>query len=151
MQGNCVGVDKPLYIPPSSHAPLLPILPYQCLILVDGDLGRVWGVELWLDGLYFRLTTPREIAGEKDGFNFNNYLINLQGDTTELWMTNVTLQGNGDGVQDCDDCALSLHKGVAVYAEGAATAASDGHFYWVSGAILLVFLCRRREGQSYLQ
>ena len=38
-------------------------------------------------------------------------------DVSKLWMTDVTLQGDGDGVRDCDACGLS--SWARVYAEGA--------------------------------
>ena len=46
-------------------------------------------------------------------------LFGIQGPSTEVWMTEVTLQGNGDGERDCDDCSLRVFTEAAVYAEGA--------------------------------
>ena len=85
-----------MFTPPSGHTPLRGLLPGQCLLLVDHLL--MWMDDrMWLDNLYVRLASPRynEFGGFVTG-----------GNASELWMTGVTLQGNGDGVQDCDDCAL---------------------------------------------
>ena len=84
--------------------------PRQCLLLADTDLLYVGGTKLWLDGLYVRLTTPRDDVF----FRF----IEVGETIGELWMTNVTLQGNGDGALDCYTCGLDLWSS-AVYAEGA--------------------------------
>ena len=45
--------------PPTGHAPLRDLLPGQCLLLADDRLTSVGG-QLWLDGLYVRLTFPRD-------------------------------------------------------------------------------------------
>ena len=58
-----------------------------------------------MDGLYVRL---REGA-------FLGFLSTGLG--SELWMTGVTLQGNGDGECDCSSCGVYAEG--HVYAEGA--------------------------------
>lgn len=113
MQGNCTGVAPPYPNLDLSHAPLRPLLPRQCLLLADDRLMEVDSSKLWLDGLYVRLTTPRDTSGVFDGF------ILVSGSGAEVWMTGVTLQGNGDKVRDCDDCGLRGSIDAAVYAEGA--------------------------------
>ena len=64
--------------------------------------------QLWLDNLYVRLTSPRDV-------NFLHFLAAYE--DAELWMTGVTLQGNGDGERDCDHCGIQ--SAGSVYAEGA--------------------------------
>jgi hypothetical protein len=55
MQGNCAGAfpsDTSLGL---SGAPLLPLLPYQCLLIADVQLlSTTENSQLWLDGLYVR-------------------------------------------------------------------------------------------------
>ena len=70
------------------------------------------GSALWLDGLYIRLTTPR--AGEMQPFIEAN-------DDAAVWMTGLTLQGNGDGVSDGYLSGGLFSRG-SMYAEGAAAA-----------------------------
>ena len=112
MQANCTGLPEPSATVPSTHAPMLPLSSGQCLLLVDTDLLYVGGTSLWLDGLYVRLTEARD----ETFFRFIEV-----GDTTgQLWMTGMTLQGNGDGVLDCYTCGLDLWSS-AVYAKGAHT------------------------------
>ena len=50
---------------------------------------------IWLDALYFRLTTPR-FEEFKTFVRFTPLF--MYGD---LFMTEVTMQGNGDGLLDC--------------------------------------------------
>ena len=80
------------------------------MLLVDTDLLYVGGTKLWLDGLYVRLTDPRN----GPFFRF----IEVGYTTGQLWMTGLTLQGNGDDVLDCYTCGLDLWSS-AVYAQGA--------------------------------
>ena len=103
--------------PPNGHAPLRDLLPGQCLLLADENLMWVVQGQLWLDGLYVRLTSPR------DGRDF--YVFLFADSPAEVWMTGVTLQGNGDGERDCSDCGV-ISRG-HVYAEGAATASLHVH------------------------
>jgi hypothetical protein len=117
MQGNCYSVETPSASFPSGHAPLRPLLPNQCLLLADEDLLNVRAGNLWLDSLYVRLTTPRDAGGVFYGF------IQV-GFEAAVWMTGVTLQGNGDGVEDCWACGLIFWAKARVYAEGAASAFS---------------------------
>ena len=100
MQGNC-GDVAPSFTPPTGHAPLRELLPGQCLLLAD-DNSMLVGGQLWLDGLYVRLTSPR------DG-KFSRFLLST--DNAVLWMTGVTLQGNGSGKRDCIYCGVLESSG----------------------------------------
>ena len=111
MQGNCEGAEVPELNLPSGHAPLRDMQARQCLLLADAEVMDVNG-SLWLDSLYMRLTAPRDEDGEFLEF------IDSSTATEGLYMTGVTLQGNGDGVQDCFSCAIFVDSS-AVYAEGA--------------------------------
>lgn len=110
MQADCSGAAAPTFKPATGHAPLLTMKARQCLLLVDTDFLYIGGTSLWLDGLYVRLTEPR-------GDPFFRF-VEIGEETGQLWMTGVTLQGNGDGVLDCYTCALDLWA-ASVYAEGA--------------------------------
>jgi hypothetical protein len=106
VQGNCASVDPPSASFPSGHAPLRSLLPNQCLLLADHHLQAVLGGKLWLDSLYVRRTT------QVTGSVFS--LLQVLGSDAEMWMTGVTLQGNGDG--------MNVEDQARVYAEGAASA-----------------------------
>jgi hypothetical protein len=106
MQGNCAGAPPSAASLGLSGAPLLPLLPYQCLLIADVQLLRTSeDSQLWLDGLYVRYL----------GGHFNTFISN----ESYLWMTAVTLQGDSDGVQECSACGLRTYGLGGVYAEGA--------------------------------
>lgn len=102
MQGNCTDT-APTFKPPSGEAPLRPLLPGQCLLLTNIELQAE--ANLWLDGLYFRITTHTTLF---------RYIGTVQG--AELWLTRVTLQGNGDGFHNMT--ALQLAQRSSAYVEG---------------------------------
>jgi hypothetical protein len=55
MQGNCAGAPPSVASLGLSGAPLLPLLPYQCLLIAGTNL--LWtssDSQLWLDGIYVR-------------------------------------------------------------------------------------------------
>jgi hypothetical protein len=122
MQGKCASPAPsrlPSKVPstsPAGHIPLLPKLHNQCLLFVNEQLLRVEYSKLWLDSLYVRLTAPRTPGGKFP------QLIHIAGQEAEVWMTGVTLQGNSDGVQDCNDCGLNVDDHAQVYAKGEASA-----------------------------
>lgn len=89
MQGNCtkpVPSAEDLGIDGAQSPPLLPLLPDQCVLVVDSpvfDLGL--GGRLLLEGVYIRVKdTP--------GVDNSNALITVGGDGAGLWMRGVTLQ-----------------------------------------------------------
>lgn len=133
VQGNCAGAAPSFKLPPS-HAPLRPLLTGQCLLLADEQVLSA-GSRLWLDGLYFRLTSPRH--------RLFSQLIVTHGAGTEVWMTNVTLQGNGDGQQDCYICGVGVASNAAVYAEGVLLLFSSDRqsfrFFCMFSPIILTF------------
>ena len=72
-------------------APLRPLMPGQCMLLVDAPFMWAYKLEdpLWLDGLYVRWTTPR---------NASERMETAMGVAQALvFLTHVTLQGNGEG------------------------------------------------------
>ena len=78
----------------------------QCLLRAD-DKPMSVTENLWLDRLYIRLTSP------KNGFMLEFVCAD---NSSELWMTEVTFQGNGDGEHDCVSCRLRSDG--LVYAKG---------------------------------
>jgi hypothetical protein len=121
MQGNCAAA------PPSAASlglsgaqpALLPLLPYQCLLIADMDLlFASRPSQLWLDGLYVRYSRTARVD------SFYEFLFTYG----KMWMTAVTLQGNGDGVDDCTTCGV--WSGGQVNAEGAMRATQERCCSW---------------------
>lgn len=110
MQGNCNDESEFGSVPPK-HAPLRDFQPEQCLLVADHNVLEVWDSKLWLEGFYFRLAEPR--LGTFDQF------VLVTGSIAEFWMTHVTMQGNGDDVQDCINCGVAVRGEGSVYAGGA--------------------------------
>lgn len=108
MQGNCEAPAPDVELP-TSHAPLRPFLPLQCLLLASDNLFQANGTRLWIDRLYIRLTTARH--------DLFTQLVEAR--AGRLWMTEMTLQGNGDGVRDCWACGIYSWEGATVYVAGA--------------------------------
>jgi hypothetical protein len=119
MQGNCAAAPPSAASLGLSGAALLPLLPYQCLLIADMDLlYAVSTSQLWLDGLYVRY---RRTACVDEFYEFLKT-------ESKMWMTAVTLQGDGDGVDDCDTCGVC--SGGQVYAEGAMRATQERCCSW---------------------
>lgn len=110
MQGNC---DFPVEFGgvPEHHVPLRALRPQQCLLVVDHNVLEVWDSQLWLDRIYFRL-------GNGPSGTFDQFVL-VTGTIAELWMTHVTMQGNGDNIQDCIDCGFAVRSGGSMFASGA--------------------------------
>lgn len=68
---------------------------------------------LWLDGLYVRETT----RGRLSWLEWALLSASTGNDDHGLWMTKITLQGNGASQHACTVCGLWLSA--QVYAEGA--------------------------------
>ena len=116
-------------------APLLPLRPRQCLVIVSSSSTERTKdlTSLWLDGLYFRYRPEPESAkhdGDKDGgaseldewsgegYYYDDELrAGLVIVDSELFLTGVTFQSDGDQVQDCTTCGLTATG--HLYAEGA--------------------------------
>lgn len=77
------------------------------MVVVDGSVMLLEKGELWLDNIYLRLASKRE----ED--TFATYIwVQRAG---EMWGTQVTLQGNGDGMQDCRTCGLGTTRDGSSY------------------------------------
>lgn len=114
VQGNCGPTTNISDVWSSdSSVSLRPLLPGQCLILADQNVIALKDNKIWIDGLYIRLTVPRNSTGY-DRF------VDVSGSDSQVWMTNVTLQGSGNVLpeQDCNACGLAVSSSGSVYAEG---------------------------------
>ena len=113
MQGNCSTSppdEDTLGLPPAA-ARLRPFLPGQCLILTDKNTFYVANQALWLHNVYVRVRlSTRELFDE---------LVQVWYTDSQLWVTNSTFQGDGNGAQDCDVCGIH-NSGAALYVEGTA-------------------------------
>lgn len=74
---------------------------------------RVEQGDLWLDGLYVRQKTEDKSYSS---------LISVGGQGS-LWMTAVTLQGDGNSIANCHQCALDVTS--QLFAEGMNSAHSQ--------------------------
>lgn len=113
MQGNCshappLALDQ---LDSVMHVPLRDMNPGQCLVLVGSGFIELFNFDLWLDNLYLRLHK----AGPDDNSNSMKALVD--GHNGGLWITNVTMQGDGDNRTDCRDCGAAFLSSVA-YIEG---------------------------------
>lgn len=110
-QGNCTTVPTlgSLGYDESSLLPLRTLKSGQCVMLSMHALFSVSGIPMWLDSVYLRmLPSP------------GSYLPPiLSTSDTSLWMTNVSLQGDGDGVKDCPVCGFIASDQSDVFAKGA--------------------------------
>lgn len=113
IQGRCGQAGEPSFNLNATHAPLRNLLPNQCVLLANERLLEVSGGNLWLDALYFRY--PEAAEAGVSGTRF----VDVYRSDTDVFMTSVTFQGNGDGDEDCGVCAMSVFEGANVYAEGA--------------------------------
>lgn len=109
VQGKCDDPAPDVDLP-ASHAPLLPLEKDQCLLFASSNLISVNSSNLWIDKLYIRFTTARDVEF--------THLIEARGAAGNLWTTNTTLQGNGDGLRDCWACGIYTWEGAKSYAEG---------------------------------
>ena len=75
------------------------------------------GTKVWLEGLYIRMAESR--AGANAPIPELIPVGDSPGDIApEVWMSNVSLQGNGGAEQECQWCGLRANN-ASVYAEGA--------------------------------
>ena len=116
LQGNCsTPIPETLTLTLADAAPLQTLKTGQCLVISDWSVFGVAGTRVWLEGLYIRMAESRPGAGVPIP-----ELIPV-GDsagqaTSEVYMSNVSLQGNG-GQQECEWCGLRANN-ATVYAEG---------------------------------
>lgn len=107
IQGNCV--DEPSEEKLGLTGPGLDRSPGQCVIASDTTL--IWlENSLWLDNLYIRYSAST--AFEDD---YYNDILECSSPDCNLWLTSVTMQGDGPG----DKTAGAIWaKESQVYAEG---------------------------------
>lgn len=111
LQGNCTDLPAPTHGSLgllASSAPLRSLKPHQCVILSDNSPFQVSFADLWIENVYVRMVTPS--SGALDPL--------LTAERSSVWMTNVTLQGDGDKSTDCTLCGFSAFGSSKLYAEG---------------------------------
>lgn len=112
LQGACKDAIPESLSAELGEPALLPLLPNQCLVLVDATLVSLQaGDKLWLDGLYLR-----EVATTRRMFAFVTQLF----DPSELYLTAVTLQETSGPTADGGPVSGGLHLQSSTYAEGIA-------------------------------
>ena len=85
-------------------ARLWPLSEGQCIIVADNEVLRVMKGRVWVDNVYFRLTT---------------YLWLLRvGGGGQLWLTRSTLQGSGSYEAEQSSTALFTDSFGKVFAQG---------------------------------
>ena len=112
MQGNCSAVppSEDLLRLPEGSAPLQPLNQQQCVLIVSGSLFSVDESSLWFDNIYVRARV------EPDSDPFQEFLeIRDEG---RVWMTNVTMQGDGTKKQICKECGVEAIYDAKLYAQG---------------------------------
>lgn len=68
--------------------------------------------DLWMDGLHLRLHK------RSDEITFDAIEGMLSAANSHVWMSNTTMQGDGDGISDCVICGLQSLQG-SLHIEGA--------------------------------
>ena len=118
MGGGGSSGDLPL---PAGAAPLKPLNPRQCVVIFESDVMHVEGSSLWLDNVYFRFrgAAAADTAAADAALAFDE-VINASL-SARVWITNVTMQGDGTGNLACSQCGVEAAQSAAVYAEGAAS------------------------------
>lgn len=111
---------------------------------MDHALLTVEDSDLWLNSLYIRLIAPRNQSFLELVYVKGNGAIS-KGVSATLFMTNVTMQGNGDDVVDCLDCGLTANLNSGVYAEGAVA------FFDSLEASGCFFECEKRSLRQWLE
>lgn len=110
LQGNCSTRILPGPLDNSGVAPLREQRSRQCVLLADVHFISMYQ-SWWLDNVYIRhRRTPRT----KDSIDFKG-VVWCGSVKCNLWMTNVTLQG--DGRQDPEQGGVAVHGG-QLYANG---------------------------------
>ena len=112
MQGNC-SMPPPTEFAAALHsdAPVA-LTNQQCLLIIDMSLLRTYEGDssLWLDGLLLAYHRTSRLDQYWDGM-----VKAARG--ARLWMTNVVMMGDGDGVGDCTTCGSTVDG--SLYMEGA--------------------------------
>jgi hypothetical protein len=100
LQGECASEPSAeLLTVPTGSADILTLKPKQCLLLASEDVFSLITSSIWLDNLYVRVIDPSDGAERKDWFPAIVAIkpaISSQ-NNSDLYMTNVTFQGDGLG------------------------------------------------------
>jgi hypothetical protein len=116
MQGNCNSEPSASALGISDRR-LEPRTPGQCVLVTDQSLMEISLQNLWLDSLYIRYST---VANNNICCTVN-LLVFSGNDTTNLWLTSVTLQGEanqGPEYSPLQSPGAITVRGAQLYAEG---------------------------------
>lgn len=106
MQGNCVDPPPSAVALQLSGNGLAPRRGNQCVLTTPVDTIQVNAGNVWLDSLYLRLRTT--------GVTFSYPGLISSTAAGRLWMTNITMQGDGDATcrgLSCEVAAGALIQG----------------------------------------
>lgn len=67
--------------------------------------------KFYMDNMYFRLHK------QDDRSTYGSLYPVVDSLDSEVWLTNITMQGDGDGIPDCSICGLGSRRGF-MHAEG---------------------------------
>ena len=112
IQGNCDSSTPPIFFSDSFRKEAISHRPEQCILIANRNLCEIFNSSVWLHNIHIRTDTPRRSSTAMQQL----FLVN--GSSVQLWMTNVTFQGVGDGLNHCSDCALTARYNARVYTEG---------------------------------
>lgn len=121
VQGNCTEpVPRLLSLSLArDSSPLTDIKPGQCLILADWSVLEVTGTRVWLEGLYIRMVGSRQgsLVPIPELLALGTAAESSE-EVAEVYMTDMTLQGDGPRGQRCEWCALHA-RWASLHADGA--------------------------------
>jgi hypothetical protein len=108
LQGNCttdttsaVGIHP---VTRNLKPPLRPLQTGQCVVVMDKMLLELDGIHHWLHNIVLRHESHSGVASISTGWG------------ATLWMTSVTIQG--DGRTACGNCGLDVVAHSRLYMEG---------------------------------
>lgn len=99
--------------------PLAARYPGQCVLVTDYGLLRATGSNLWLHNLFIRQRNTGRIAAPT--------MLHVQDGALGLWLTGVTVQGEGNYQKDTGAGCSALEALAPVYAEGASPVVTRWH------------------------
>jgi hypothetical protein len=102
VQGNCSEPIPEELTKNLTGPPLLPLKPGQCLVLLFGNAMQIVSEtahNFWIDSLYLRQLPMKDPPDHETTLvSVDKFTSGAPADTApSVWMSNVTIQGNGEG------------------------------------------------------
>jgi hypothetical protein len=94
-----------------AHAPLRSMSPQQCLLRMTSGFVYLFHQHLWMDNFYLRLHKSAQQQSPEDSEESPKIASMLYTVDSHTWLTNVTMQGDGDGDEDCFYCGFMAEGG----------------------------------------